>query len=658
MADIQQWRKKIQPGKGRTPLEPDDMIDPTSQTAPPKRCLKKKVSSYFDLGQNSKTSSFYEGTTFHEEASTSHLTTWPVEELHPDSNPNTEDDMDSVMRVLMAEPHVRLDARHNSSILRVFESYRNMKDEKEELEQKVQESNEAMESVISKFNMAQKDWEDKKQDYKDEIKRLEVLLAKSSKRGLAEVTLARQGSKLRNHKLSDGDQKETIFEFLEKTNRSSGRFFDNQRATMKPLTFSPSDKDRRWSQRLSQKKSMTNIHADLPFGTPPDGDTRFSLAQASYLEQQAELKTRQRAVTTSTTESDDTFSSFACEGEAVPQVTVNGDGLQAPTQGDELQDIGRLADALAQRRNMHPSQVMPKLMEIFDPRLDYESGELGHGPNTLGIAAPQPQRSLSTRIVSADNAVVKRRSVVSKASDLFHKLKPQLGVESPGNVRGFHRRFSFEPGDDAAAQKVPQDAVDPSSGENRILRKSVSVDVLRGIPPTTAVVDPLLSPVPSSPTVSVTPADGRPPSRIPTPVYRSGSLARPRQEREDSASSLLTAIRQAENASKRSNSLSSSIYSTSSPKAEDPNFTRASQSIEYGLGSSVRLVDRTNSLRSSSASLASHAAGGSENVRSTVDRKPDTRSNHSHSGYSDMSNSKADSLQPINSSRRTKDPTQ
>lgn len=221
MADIQQWRKKIQPSKARTPLEPDDIAESSLQTATPKRCLKKKVSSYFDLGQNTKSSSF------HEEAATSHLPAWPVEDLYPDLK--AEDDMDSVMCVLMSRPHSGLDVRYNSPLMRIFEGYRKAKEEKLVLEQKLQEATDATQSVVSQYNMAQKDWEDKKQDYKDEIKRLEVLLAKSSTRCLAEVTLARQESKLRSHKFGDGDHKETIFEFLEKTNRYSSRFYDNQR---------------------------------------------------------------------------------------------------------------------------------------------------------------------------------------------------------------------------------------------------------------------------------------------------------------------------------------------------------------------------------------------------------------------------------------------
>lgn len=431
---------------------------------------------------------------------------------------------------------------------------------------------------------------------------------------------------------------------------------DVQPATMKPPLRSPSDKDLKWSQKLSQKKSMTNIHADLPFGTPPDGDMRFSLTQASFLEQQAGAKKRRPTVTTSTTESDDTFSSFACEGEAIPQVTVSADGAHCQPADQDLTDIGRLGDGLAQRRSINPSHVMPKPFDAFDPRADLETSGLGPKSSALGITAPQPQRNLSTRIVPADNGVAKRKTVAAKASDLFHKLKPQFSVDNAGNARGFHRRFSFEPGDDAAAQELPHGDYATDRGENRVLRKSVSLDVLRKFPSTTANIDPMLSPVPSSPTVSVTPADGRPPSRIPTPVYSSGSLARPRQEREDSASSLLTAIRQAGNASQRSNSVSSSIYSAPSPMTDD----LKSQPRGYALSPGIRLVESTNSLRSVSTSAAARATGAYEDAdaNSMVPRKRSgPRSNHSHSGYSDKSISRFDSLQPMDSGRRARDPT-
>ena len=74
-------------------------------------------------------------------------------------------------------------------------------------------------------------WQQERQDYKAEVKRLELLLAKG-KRGLAEVTLARQDSILRHGKqrsLSGDDTLETIFEFLEKTKRYEDSAWSSQR---------------------------------------------------------------------------------------------------------------------------------------------------------------------------------------------------------------------------------------------------------------------------------------------------------------------------------------------------------------------------------------------------------------------------------------------
>lgn len=429
---------------------------------------------------------------------------------------------------------------------------------------------------------------------------------------------------------------------------------------MKPLPLSPSQKERQWSQKLSQKKSMTNIHAELPFGTPPD--MRFSLTQASFLEQQAKVKTRRRAVTTSTTESDDTFSSFACEGETSPQVLPNPitTGRNA-TDSDDLTEIARRTNALAQRRNIDPSLVMPQLLNLLDPPRDHAGSTAINGSNALGITAPQPSRKQTSRVVSADNAIAKRKTVVSKASDLLHRLRPQISIDSISNVRGTQRRFSFEPGDDTLAHSTTHgEGILGSVGE-RILRKSVSLDILRRNPPTTNVAD--LSPVPSSPTVSTFPSEGRPPSRIPTPVH---SLARPRQEREDSASSLLTAIRQPEDAGKRSNSVTSSAYSSPSAKASDANPSRGSQYSELALApglrscSSNRLLDHTRSLRTktSPAAIRNCTTPGEVVVDSAVHgQQPDARCNHSHGGYLESSNSKTENLRPMSSRSSVKDTT-
>lgn len=220
MADIQQWRRMIQPTRARTPALDD--ADELSPTTPKQRGLKSKVSSYFDLAPQKSTFG-------QEETSESQLPTWPLDQLYPD--PNAEDEMDSVMCLLMAEPYKPLDVRFNGCLMRIFEGYLKLKGERDHLQRRVDQEVATCQAMLNKYNMAEKDWQDEKQDFKEEVKRLEVLLSKASKRGLAEVTLARQDSKLRGRKREDGSHKETIFEFLEKTRllHPSDSFYENQR---------------------------------------------------------------------------------------------------------------------------------------------------------------------------------------------------------------------------------------------------------------------------------------------------------------------------------------------------------------------------------------------------------------------------------------------
>lgn len=212
MADIQQWRRKIQPTKTRTTAifptptveESDDLRPPT-----PKRRLKPKISAYFN--QPSKPEPFTE------DHSTSQLPRWPLDQVYPDPRP--EEEMDAIMCHLMADPYTRLDVHFNASLMRIFEAYLTRKDDTVRLQRRCDEAMATAEAVVAKLHMAEKEWEDEKVDYKEEVKRLEVLLSRTSSQGLAEVTMARQYSKLRGRNHGGARKKETIFEFLEKTTK-------------------------------------------------------------------------------------------------------------------------------------------------------------------------------------------------------------------------------------------------------------------------------------------------------------------------------------------------------------------------------------------------------------------------------------------------------
>jgi hypothetical protein len=223
MADTQQWRREIQPARNRThaptPVaeldEADDMLSPPT----PKLRLKPKLSSYFNQPSDPPPST--------NDHAGLQLPKWSAGEVFPDPKP--EEEMDAVMCHLMSNPFDNLDRQFNGSLMRIFESYTKLNEEKKELQQRLDTRTATCKAVASKFNMAMKDWEDEKQDYKDEVKRLEVLLAKAGKRGVAEVTLARQDSKLRSRNAGGLERKETIFEFLEKTKRIEDPSWINQR---------------------------------------------------------------------------------------------------------------------------------------------------------------------------------------------------------------------------------------------------------------------------------------------------------------------------------------------------------------------------------------------------------------------------------------------
>ena len=258
-----------------------------------------------------------------------------------------------------------------------------------------------------------------------------------------------------------------------------------------------------------------------------------------------------------------------------------------------------------------------------------------------------------------------------KASGFFSRLKPQLNIDtSPAVVR----RFSFETGDDAnASLSAPPIDTLPASVRQRLIRKSTSMSSLEIAHHKTTAQESTLPPVAQSPINfgpldewTQTPPDyddSKRPSRIPTPVYKANSMARPRRERDDSASSLLTAIKHSEAGSRKSDSLSSSSYS--SPSASRTDLTQAAQNSDAVQGSihngsrSNTLLDHTNVLRGSSVAVAAaKAASASTTVvdqgmvaehgqRPSVQRSNNSRSSTRSQTHSDMGELRKENRRPI-----------
>ena len=229
MTDIQQWRRMIQPARVRTPAVEIEEPEPVQSPTTPRRGLKPKLSSYFTQHTNlsgvSKTDTALEDDWF-----STKLPSWSADDPVP--SPDANNLIEAIMCRLLSEPYRALDQRFNGMLMQIFESYQNLKEEKQRLLLEAQQEADRRLATEETLHRAKEEWDQEKQDYKAEVKRLELLLAKGSKRGLAEVTLARQDSVLRRgkqRKLSEDEPKETILEFLEKTKRYEDKAWSSQR---------------------------------------------------------------------------------------------------------------------------------------------------------------------------------------------------------------------------------------------------------------------------------------------------------------------------------------------------------------------------------------------------------------------------------------------
>lgn len=243
MTDIQQWRRMIQPTRTRTPAieheEAEAFLSPTT----PRKGLKPKFSSYFTQHANTAGPSKKESSPPRNDADDAEWPSWPTEDPYP--SPDADVLIDSVMCRILGSPYEGLNPRFNGVLLQIFEGFRGLADEKQRLLTKSDQDNDRLSAMEKAMQKSARQWNHEQQGYKAEIKRLELLLAKG-KRGLAEVTLARQDSLLRlresekSAKARKHDTLETIFQFMEKNKRVEEKVWGTQRGMILRRTACPS----------------------------------------------------------------------------------------------------------------------------------------------------------------------------------------------------------------------------------------------------------------------------------------------------------------------------------------------------------------------------------------------------------------------------------
>jgi hypothetical protein len=133
----------------------------------------------------------------------------------------------------MSQPYNALETRFNGALLQIFEAYRNLLDQQERLQRSLAGEMDIRLAERLATQRTEHAWEQEKQSYKAEVKRLELVIAQG-KRGVAEVALVKQDSLIRRKKQvitpdDEDDGKETVFEFLEKTKRFEDPAWSGQR---------------------------------------------------------------------------------------------------------------------------------------------------------------------------------------------------------------------------------------------------------------------------------------------------------------------------------------------------------------------------------------------------------------------------------------------
>lgn len=533
MADVYQWRRRIQPGYPHAlmPVGEQDETEPviTRGFGSSRKKARPKISSYFShrtSSANHGRSSIWSAdqrTSFKETISSPHET-WPE-----GCEPDPDQMMDSMMRTLMAEPYRPLDVKHNSPLLMIFEGFRNLRDENASLMRKLKYEVETRFASHHETERERQRWQQEREEYKAEVKRLELIIAKD-KEGMAGVFRARQGSILRNEhrrrtasgaNTSKNDPRETVFEFLERTRveddaraeaarkaqRGWSTPFPEEQNSPLPLVplrnrpVSPSQK----MAVLSHKFSTTSHYSDLPFDSPPSPQDFTSLSQASMFEL---LAGRPSFSDTDSSENDSAQQHAGMVGDEDTTATSNIDELLL-RQTTEV--------ACEDQPTHYPDFRTPS----------FEAGN--------------------------------NERITSRTS----KTRPEsLHLDHA-------RRFSFEYDNDLRSSQ--ERAQQPARS---ILHRSVSVGNFApplSSPPLkasgiraadSAVSSPVTTPLIESPGLS----------KIPSPVF-DASLARPR--REDSSSSFLTAIRASDGDTNHSRGTSRSSNLLESPRLSSRDSVRS-----------------------------------------------------------------------------------
>ncbi|KAF2723485.1 hypothetical protein K431DRAFT_325531 [Polychaeton citri CBS 116435] len=604
MADIEKWRSVVRDATALSPEEQETDAFRSVDLNALRSGFSPEPTSYFsDYVADGPEQYGYPAS---EDATK--MPSWPPEDPFPKLSP--ESLMDTVQPRLLSHPQRPLEIGYIPMLGCIFEGYRNLLEEKEKVEHLLKEE-------TARFLTLENKYENEIHWLKVGKKELEMLVAQGDG-GVATMRLARENRALRRrtqnlfddgeddeeddeddtHKEGDRDTEQeevTAQEFLERSRRSEDESWADHKAAY-GRSLSPSFQMQLLSKKLSEDDAPI---PELPDGTVPMRGPS-TLAQASLLQRQFEngdSHDAARVVLPPDFQADEPSRLLAARAMAKKSMLnlkehLTASGTKPHSEDEDVKAIKRMAKSLSKRRGLNLDVVLPKLLDVFS--INGETDRKGDTPVVDHCAPATIGTGQCTRTSHIPATAAKAPGLKARASGLLQKLKPQLSREALATPTTPQNHVSFECGDDGVNKTALHKSYLLQAPEvSTKARKHDDPDKhsQRDIEP----MAPLLSQATFSPTAPVS-GGARKPTRIPTPTYNTGTFAQPRREREDSLSSVLTALKRPTTSPLHQDGTQSEL--TGSPLSSGAGGDLSPSPLAHKRRQARRssLVDRTNSL--------------------------------------------------------------
>ncbi|KAF2129978.1 hypothetical protein P153DRAFT_339355 [Dothidotthia symphoricarpi CBS 119687] len=432
--------------------------------------------------------------------------------------------LQSIRSYMLSQSSKPIPLDYHCGLFRIFEDYRNSKNEKEQLEI-------LFEKMCKDWTIEEQQWAASQRRYEADVHRLRMLLAQ----GTNDVTNLKDGQEIKTNsqrKTVETDRLPPTLEALSHEQIDEQLRFTIQRARLQ-RPKSPS------ATMTALSKQFTAGPTDLLIGAPPSINRRTTLSRKVQNEVNSDVMGQ---IETSHPASDSVNSSFSGTGDPLPDEiaahTTAPINLAAECEAlVELRDLGKL---VALRKGLKVDVFVNGLMKLFAETDVVDCNE------RLDEDACKEKQLQSSPL--EDNRACRLSSIEETltSTPTLRRLQsqPQLGSDQK------HRRhFSFEPGDDwIQALEEKRHSYDMGHSCDDSSESECQPSVSSRIP----ILESQLEELNRSP--QTLHSDVQKPSKIPSPMGRvrrensASSLQsvflRSNQDlRRDSRSSILTAFR-------------------------------------------------------------------------------------------------------------------